>query len=51
MRAGPKQPKITLPYSSVVTASAYTNCIRTLLLYNPSNLAWHFMLLNAAYAL
>jgi hypothetical protein len=51
MRAGPKQPKMTLPYSSVVTASAYTNWIRTLLLYNPSSLAWHLILLNAAYAL
>ena len=49
-RAGPKHPKITLPYSSVVTASACTNCMRTLLLCNPSNLEWHFILLKAAYA-
>jgi hypothetical protein len=48
---GTKTPKYTLPYSSVVTASAYTSCMRTLLLYNPSILAWHFTLLNAAYAL
>jgi hypothetical protein len=51
MRAGPKHPNMTLPYSSVVTASAYTNCIRTLLLCKPSSLAWHLTLLNAAYAL
>jgi hypothetical protein len=47
MRAGPKQPNIVLPYSKHETASAYTNCILTLLLFNPSNLAWHFILLNA----
>jgi hypothetical protein len=39
MRAGPRQPNMTLPYSNVVTASAYTNCIRTRLLNNPSSLA------------
>jgi hypothetical protein len=48
--AGPKQPKITLPYSSVVTASAYTNYIRTRLLCRPNNLEWHLILLKAAYA-
>jgi hypothetical protein len=50
-RAGPRHPKITLPYSNVVTANAYTSCILTLLLCNPNNLAWHFILLNAACAL
>jgi hypothetical protein len=50
-RAGPRHPKITLPYSNVVTANAYTNCIRTLLLCNPNNLEWHLILLKAAYAL
>jgi hypothetical protein len=50
-RAFPKQPNITLPYNSVVTAIAYTIYIRTLLLNNPNNLVWHLMLLNAALAL
>jgi hypothetical protein len=49
-RASPKHPKITLPYSSVVTGSAYTNYMCTLLLCNPNNLEWHFILLKAAYA-
>ena len=38
IRTGPKQPKITLPYNKVVTARAYTNYTRTLLLNNPNNL-------------
>jgi hypothetical protein len=42
-RAGPKHPKMTLPYSNVVTAMAYTNDILTLLLYSPNSLAWHFI--------
>jgi hypothetical protein len=46
-RAGPKHPNITLPYSSVVTTSAYTNYMRTRLLCSPNNLAWHLILLNA----
>jgi hypothetical protein len=50
-RAGPKHPNITLPYSKVVTASAYTSAILTLLLCKPSSLDWHFILLNAALAL
>jgi len=50
-RAGPKHPKITLPYISVVTAIACTSDMRTLLLCKPSSLAWHLMLLNAACAL
>ena len=50
-RAGAKHPKIILPYSSVVTAIACTSYILTHLLCNPSNLAWHLMLLNAALAL
>lgn len=49
-RAGPKQPKITLPYSSVVTARAYTKDMRTLLLCSPNSRAWHLILLKAAYA-
>jgi hypothetical protein len=49
-RAGPKHPKITLPYSSVETTSAYISYMRTLLLWSPNNLAWHLMLLNAACA-
>ena len=40
--------KITLPYSKVFTANAYTNYILTLLLCNPSSLEWHFILLQAA---
>jgi hypothetical protein len=48
MRDGPKHPNITLPYSSVVTTSAYTSCMRTRLLCSPNNLAWHLILLNAA---
>jgi hypothetical protein len=36
IRAGPKQPNITLPYNNVVTANAYTNYTRTLLLNNPN---------------
>jgi hypothetical protein len=38
-RAALKHPKITLPYNSVETAIAYTSCMRTLLLCNPSSLA------------
>ena len=38
-RAGPKQPKMTLPYSNVETAIAYTNYILTFLLCSPNNLA------------
>jgi hypothetical protein len=49
-RAGPKHPKITLPYSSVETTSAYTNYMRTRLLCSPNNLAWHLILLNADWA-
>jgi hypothetical protein len=49
--AGPKHPNIALPYSKHVTASAWINYTRTLLLYRPSNRAWHLMLLNAAVAL
>ena len=37
-RAGPKHPNITLPYSKVVTASACTSAILTLLLCKPSSL-------------
>ena len=37
IRAGPKHPKMTLPYSNVVTANAYTNYTRTLLLNKPNN--------------
>jgi hypothetical protein len=37
--AGAKHPNITLPYSSVVTTSAYTNYMRTRLLCRPNNLA------------
>jgi hypothetical protein len=49
-RAGPMQPNITLPYSSVVTAMAYTNCILTRLLCKPSRREWHLILLKAAFA-
>ena len=49
-RAGPKHPKITLPYNNVVTARAYTSCTLTLLLCNPNNLAWHLILLKVACA-
>jgi hypothetical protein len=38
MRAGPRHPKMTLPYNSVDTANACTNCTLTRLLNNPSNL-------------
>ncbi len=34
-RAGPMHPKITLPYSNVVTAMAYMSYILTLLLNRP----------------
>ena len=51
IRAGPKHPKIVLPYSKHETASAYINYTLTLLLLNPNNLAWHLILLNAAFAL
>ena len=37
--AGPKHPNIVLPYSKYVTASAWINYTRTLLLYKPNNLA------------
>ncbi len=50
-RDGPKHPKITLPYSNVVTTSAYTSYMRTRLLCSPNNLVWHLILLNAALAL
>ena len=39
IRAGPRHPKIVLPYSKHVTASACTSYTRTRLLINPSNLA------------
>ncbi len=48
IRAGPRQPKITLPYNRVVTASAYTSCTRTLLLNKPNKRAWHLILRKAA---
>jgi hypothetical protein len=38
IRAGPKQPNITLPYNKVETANACTNYTRTRLLNNPNNL-------------
>ncbi len=44
IRAGPKQPKITLPYNKVETANACTNYTLTLLLNNPNNLVWHLIL-------
>ena len=50
-RAGPMQPNITLPYNSVVTAIACTIYILTRLLCSPNNLEWHFILLNAYFAL
>ena len=37
--AGPKQPKITLPYNKVVTDKAYTSYTRTLLLNKPNKRA------------
>lgn len=46
--AGPRQPKITLPYNKVVTAKAYTSYTRTRLLNNPNKRAWHFIMQNAA---
>jgi hypothetical protein len=39
IRAGPRHPKMVLPYSKHVTASACTSYTRTRLLTNPSNLA------------
>lgn len=50
-RAGLRQLNMTLPYSSVVTARAYINYTRTLLLNNPKSLDLHLIVLNAAYAL
>ena len=51
MRAGPRQPNMTLPYSNVDTARACISYIRTLLLNNPNNRVWHLILLNAALVL
>jgi hypothetical protein len=42
--AGPKHPKITLPYSNVETARAYTNYILTRLLKRPNKREWHLIL-------
>jgi hypothetical protein len=51
IRAGPKHPKITLPYSNVETARAYTNYILTRLLKSPNKREWHLILWNAALVL
>lgn len=50
-RAGPKQRKMTLPYSKVVTARAYTNYTLTLLLNKPSKRDIHLIVLKAVCAL
>ena len=51
IRAGPRQPNITLPYNRVETARACISYILTLLLNNPNKRVWHLILLNAAVVL
>ena len=49
-RAGPKHPKITLPYNKLLTAIAYITAILTLLLNNPNNRLFTLTELNALLA-
>ena len=51
IRAGPRQPNITLPYNRVETGRACISYILTLLLNNPNKRVWHIILLNAAFVL
>ena len=46
-RVGPKHEKITLPYSSELTARSFTRAIRTLQLCKPNNFCQHLIELKA----
>jgi hypothetical protein len=43
IRAGPKHPKITLPYNNVDTASACINYSLTRRSYSPNKRVWHLI--------